>query len=96
MQHPRCGGADALHRQQVFFGGFQHPGKIAEPAHEVMGQLVRIFPRVGDVQQIFQRLMGFQTVEALLLYPLPHPLAVPFVGLLFFGHGSAPFAHSSF
>ena len=77
MQHPGRGRANALHRHQVFLRGIQHPGKITEAVDELVGHLVRVLPRVGDVQQAFQRLMRFQAGKAVLRHPAAHPPAVP-------------------
>ena len=87
MQHPRRRGAYAVHSHQVRFGRFQHPGKVAESVDQLMGQLVGIFSRVSEIQHQFQRFVGFQIGKALLFHPVPHPLAMPRMRVLFFGHG---------
>ena len=92
MQHPGGGGAYPLHRQQILLGGIQHPGKVSEPVHEDMGKAVGVLAGVGDIKDIFQRFVGFQTFQPVLLYPGAHPLAVPRMRAAFLRHGHSPFA----
>ena len=92
MQHPGGGGAYALHRQQILLGSIQHPGKVSEPVHEDMGKAVGVLAGVGDVKDIFQRFMGCQTFQSVLLHPGAHPLAVPRMRAAFLCHGRSPFA----
>ena len=91
MQHPGSGGAYPLHRQQILLGGIQHPGKVSEPVHEDMGKAVGVLAGVGDVKDIFQRFMGCQTFQSVLLHPGAHPLAVPRMRAAFLRHGRSPF-----
>ena len=92
MQHPGGGGAYALHCQQILLGSIQHPGKVSEPIYEDMGKAVGVLAGVGDVKDIFQRFVGFQTFQSVLLYPGAHPLAVPRMRAAFLRHGRSPFA----
>ena len=92
MQHPGGGGAYPLHCQQILLGSIQHPGKVSEPVHEDMGKAVGVLAGVGDIKDIFQRFVGFQTFQSVLLYPGAHPLAVPLMLAAFLRHGHSPFA----
>ena len=49
-----------------------------------MGKAVGVLAGVGDIKDIFQRFVGFQTFQSVLLYPGAHPLAVPLMLLLSF------------
>lgn len=89
------GGADALHGAQFFLAGLQHRGKVPEPLQQVIRDLVGIPLSIGRIQDIFQHFMVGQTVQPVVLHPLPHALAVPLMPFVFC-HGGSPFQRSFF
>ena len=91
MQHPGSRGAYALYRAQLFLAGFQHRRKIPEPVDQVVGDTVGVLLGVGQVKHIFQRLVLGQTVQPIVLHPLPHPLAMSLVPFILC-HGGTPFS----
>ena len=95
VQQPCRGGADALHGAQFFLAGLQHRGKVPEPLQQVIRDLVGIPLSIGRIQDIFQHFMVGQTVQPVVLHPLPHALAVPLMPFVFC-HGGSPFQRSFF
>ena len=95
VQQPCRGGADALHGAQFFLAGLQHGGKVPEPLQQVICDLVGIPLSIGRIQDIFQNFMVGQTVQPVVLHPLPHALAVPLMPFVFC-HGGSPFQRSFF
>ena len=90
MQHPGAGRADARHTAEFFFTGFQHTGKAAEPLQQRVGDAVGIPAGVGDVEQIFQCLVGCEAFQPVLLHTGAHPLPMALVAYVLSCHSCAP------
>ena len=87
MEQPGRGGADPLHLAQLLLGGFQDAGQVPEALEQGVGGGVGVPPGVGEIEQVLEDLVLRQALEAVLLDPLVHALAVPRVDLPASGHG---------
>ena len=74
-----CALADARHLHQLLARGEEHPLKRAEAVEQRMGQLVRVAPRDGVVEQQLQHLVLREAVQSVAGEALLHALAVPVV-----------------
>ena len=83
MQQPGRGRADPFHGAKLFFAGFQHRGKVAEAFQQIIGDVIGIALGICGVKNIFQHLVVSQTVQPVVLHPLPHPLAMPLMPFVF-------------
>ena len=78
-QQQSCALADARHLHQLLARGEERPLKRAEAVEQRVGQLVRVAPRDGVVEQQLQHLVLREAVQSVAGEALLHALAVPVV-----------------
>ena len=69
---PGAGRADALHLAEFLLAGVQHVAVAAEPLQQPVGDGVGVLAGDGEVEQVFQHLMGGQAGQALPADPVLH------------------------
>lgn len=76
-QQQSCALADARHLHQLLARGEEHPHQASRSGRQRVGQLIRVAPRDGVVEQQLQHLVLREAVQSVAGEALLHALAVP-------------------